>query len=135
MRLGVKSPTGWITQQNNNKMPFKTFRQESKQNYGNEVSEGCRMNDESLMLGAVLRIADAVEKSVEDRLRIDRELKYYTTLSIDRLGEIERLNRVISANEGAKTKLKNKLSAAHEEIKRLKSFTEGQLGVPEQNQQ
>ncbi len=91
MRLGVKSPTGWITQQNNNKMPFKTFRQESKQNYGNEVSEGCRMNDESLMLGAVLRIADAVEKSVEDWVKIDRDLKYYKELCVERRGRLSAL--------------------------------------------
>lgn len=101
-------------------MPFKTFREESKQNYGHDVPVGNRMSDESLMLGAVLRIADAVEKSVEDRRRIDSELAYYKKLCPELRQEIESLTRKISADKGVKTKLKNKIKSNDNLIMQLR---------------
>lgn len=101
-------------------MPFKNFREESKRQFGENVAEGYRITDEQLMLGAVLRIADAVEKSVEDRRKIDSELAFYKKRLPELREQIESLNRKISANEGVKTKMKQRLAEKDELIAELR---------------
>ena len=118
------------------KMAFKTHREESRQNYAVEIQDGRRMNDEQLMLGAVLRIADAMEKSVEDRREVDRRLKLYIEWNAEKSDEIESLRRKISANEGVKTKMRAKNDAILSTLLSMYnafSFDRGNEALAEQN--
>ena len=117
-------------------MAFKTHREESRQNYAVEIQDGRRMNDEQLMLGAVLRIADAMEKSVEDRREVDRRLKLYIEWNAEKSDEIESLRRKISANEGVKTKMRAKNDAILSTLLSMYnafSFDRGNEALAEQN--
>ena len=118
------------------KMAFKTHREESRQNYAVEIQDGRRMNDEQLMLGAVLRIADAMEKSVEDRREVDRRLKLYIEWNAEKSDEIESLRRKISANKGVKTKMRAKNDAILSTLLSMYnafSFDRGNEALAEQN--
>ena len=118
------------------KMAFNTHREASRQKYAVEIQDGRRMNDEQLMLGAVLRIADAMEKSVEDRREVDRRLKLYIEWNAKKSDEIESLRRKISANEGVKTKMRAKNDAILSTLLSMYnafSFDKGTEALAEQN--
>lgn len=115
----------------------KTFKQYASENW-TAGPEGRKPTMEEVQVGVLQRIADAVEKSVEDRRKIDSELAYYKKRNPELRQEIDSLNRKISASEGVKTKLKKKISHSHAIISRLVnafSFDKGRDGddLTEQN--
>lgn len=115
----------------------KTFKQYARDNW-TAAPEGREPTMEEVQVGVLQRIADAVEKSVEDRRKIDAELSYHKKRNPELQQEIDSLNRKISANDGVKTKLKKQLKARTAIISRLVnafSFDKGREGedLAEQN--
>lgn len=58
-------------------MPFKSYRKESHQNYGVDISDAASLTHEQIQLGAVLRIADAVEQVAKDRIKLEKDIEYW----------------------------------------------------------
>ena len=80
------------------------LREESRRQYG---SVGNSPTTTELQVGAILRIADAVEKISEDQVQKDKSLKFYKELSESRYHEIERLKRQLAGTRAVVTRLKN----------------------------
>lgn len=90
-------------------MPFKSYREESKTNWGNNLAEGQSVTREDLKFGCLLRIADATEKMA---LR-------YSEL-IDRA---ERYERWYEEARARAAKLYRSNAALRGHIKRLKKLS------------
>lgn len=84
---------------------FKSYREESKINWGIATSQN--LTREQIQLGAVLRIADAVEKMAQnyDHLLSDRD--WYKRRYKEQSLEISRLRRSQAALRGYIKRLKN----------------------------
>lgn len=78
-------------------MTFKHYRAESRRDYGVEVAESVGMTGEGLRLGAILRIADALEKIAQPYARM--------------LGENERMRREIDDGSAQREHLRRRLNA------------------------
>lgn len=87
-------------------MPFKSFRKESRSEYGREMQENEHFSLEQLNTGAFLRIADAVEKMSVNHDQLMRTAEYYQAQYKFSRQEISSLNRQISALKGVITKMK-----------------------------
>ena len=87
---------------------FKSYREESRTNYGRDVEEGRSLTSDELMLGAVLRIADATEAMAKKYIDLERN---YNNLSRDykaRGETIRTLEKQNSSYRGVITRMKNK---------------------------
>lgn len=67
--------------------------------------------DTNLIIGCLQRIADATEKTAEDRIQTDKDLKHYKEGYHRRADTIKYLNNCIRSLKGANTKLRNKLKS------------------------
>ena len=87
-------------------MSFKLYREESRANWG--IDQGHNLNIDQIKLGALLRIADAVETMAKsyDGMRIDRD--WWKGRSELKDAEIHRLKSVLRGLRGALTKARNK---------------------------
>lgn len=77
---------------------FKNYREESRAIWGQKMEEGKTLDREQIQLGAILRIADALEKFAEnfDFLRRDRDWQLERVKSLTaRLDKAERSNRAL----------------------------------------
>lgn len=86
-------------------MAFKPYRAESRANWGRDSSEA-NITNEEVKLGAILRIADAIEtmaKSYND-MRNDRD--YWKGRAERRDAEVKKLKSVIRGLRGALTRAK-----------------------------
>lgn len=86
----------------------KSFRSESKKDYGTNVPEGEGLSLERLNCGSLMRIADATEIMATNYLRLQEDLatakrgrEYY-------MEEMEKAQRTITAMKGLITKLKKR---------------------------
>lgn len=86
-------------------MPWKSYREESKADYGQETVSGNLCNDQ-LKLGAMLRIADAVEKIALNYQKLIDERDRYKRWYDDEIKKNEKHWRRQSALRGVITKLK-----------------------------
>lgn len=89
-------------------MPHKSFRIESKSDYGVTVSENYQLNNEQLQTGALLRIADATEKMAQNYVQLHNELKWANEKNQRNKASIEKLQRQVNAYKGIVKKLKGK---------------------------
>lgn len=90
---------------------FKSYREESKGNWGTTVEYGVNITTEQLQTGAILRIADATEKvaSNYDAMREDRDrYKRWYEDQKDRNAKLWRSNNSL---RGAITRFKKRLAA------------------------
>jgi hypothetical protein len=87
-------------------MSFKEYTAESRREWGRETNH--ELSHEDVRLGAILRIADAVEKIAKsyDEMRIDRDWWKGRAGSAEE--EIRNLKSVIRGLRGALTKARNK---------------------------
>jgi hypothetical protein len=58
-------------------MPFKRYKEESRRNWGETVSEGEELCRDQIKLGAILRIADSLEKMEKPITRLMDDVTYY----------------------------------------------------------
>ena len=89
-------------------MPFKNYRDESRAGWGVELAEGKTIDQEQIKLGAVLRIADAMEKMTAkyDALVNDRDY-YKRTVELMR-GTAAYRDKVIAGLRSEITKMKKR---------------------------
>lgn len=87
---------------------FKSYREESRVNWGTNIDEKENISSEQISLGALLRIADASEAMAKNHLTLQDNYNfmkerrdYYRELS-------EKQERQIRALKGVITKLKRK---------------------------
>ena len=85
-------------------MSFKLYREESRANWG--IDQGHNLNIDQIKLGALLRIADAVETMAKsyDGMRIDRD--WWKGEAERRQEEVKGLRHIIRGLRGALTKAK-----------------------------
>ena len=85
-------------------MRFKDFRAESRMEWGRRTLDD--LTNDEVQTGALLRIADAVEKMAQsyDRMRIDRD--WWKGEAERRQEEVKGLRHIIRGLRGALTKAK-----------------------------
>ena len=87
-------------------MSFKRFREESRKEWGRETL--AELANEDIQTGALLRIADAVEKMAKsyDGMRIDRD--WWKSEAERRQEEVKGLRHIIRGLRGALTKARKR---------------------------
>ena len=85
-------------------MSYKDYREKSREPWG--ANQESNLSIEQLQCGAILRIADAVEKMVEPFAKLTKERDWYKKQSDECCDEIGRLARCIRSLKGKITKLK-----------------------------
>lgn len=86
-------------------MSFKSYKQESKTNWG---CEGRKPNRDDLQFGAILRIADAVETMARPFVSLLEEVEYQKKRRASLEEGNARLYRRMAALRGHITRLKSK---------------------------
>lgn len=89
------------------KMPFKSYRKESKDNYGVNVSEAQGLSLEQLNTGALLRMADATEAMATNHVRMQNERDQYKRWYENEQKENATLVKRVAALKGVINKMKN----------------------------
>lgn len=89
-------------------MIFKSYREESRTNWGVTVTENTKPDREQLMLGCMLRIADATEAMAKNYTQLQNELKWANEKNGRNQTRIEKLQRQVNAYKGIVKKLKGK---------------------------
>lgn len=91
---------------------FKSWRDASRSNFGTNLNTELESLDaERVGVGALMRIADAVETVAKDRIQLEKSLKYYKDAYENSQAEIANLNHKISGYKSHITRLKNKLNS------------------------
>lgn len=87
---------------------FKSYKEESRTNWGMTVEESVQPNLDQINTGAMLRIADATEAMAKNFIQLQNELKWAKERN-ERLDvRAEKLRRQVSAYKGIIKKLKSK---------------------------
>lgn len=89
-------------------MPFKSYKDESRANYGQDVRDGQSMPWDCLQIGCLMRIADAVEKMAANHDQLIRERDRYKGWLQGADNDRRRLERSNAALRGVITKLKER---------------------------
>ena len=87
---------------------FKSYREESRADWGAELEKDIPISHEKIQLGALLRIADASEAMAKHHVALQRDLDYYKRLANERAKTIEYLSKSRAAIKGHLTRLKAK---------------------------
>lgn len=87
---------------------FKSYREESRTNWGATVPEATKPDRDQLQLGCMLRIADAAEAMAKNFVQLQNELKWANERNQRNKSSIEKLQRQVNAYKGIVKKLKNK---------------------------
>ena len=85
-------------------MPMLDYKTESRKSYG--TSEPGNLTITQLQLGAILRIADAVEAMSKNFLQMQNDLIYYKNKYNEKGIQVEKQYKVISTLKGHITRLK-----------------------------
>lgn len=86
-------------------MAFKSYREQSKVDWGTESDS---LTAEQIQTGALLRIADAVEKVAADYTAIRNSRDYWQTRAIAHWTAGERMARRIRSLHGVITRMKKR---------------------------
>ncbi len=92
-------------------MPNKSYREESRREWVLNVPDGGELRNDDLKLGAMLRMADAVEKMAGPFARLVEENERLKTRLSDRLEYIRRLERQLAATRGVVSRMKRAAKA------------------------
>lgn len=87
---------------------FKNFRDESRVNWGRELSDGEKMTRGDIQHGAILRIADAIEKMAERYTALIDEREWLRRKYRAELAKNERLKRSNAGLRATITRMKRK---------------------------
>lgn len=90
-------------------MRFKSFREESKSNWGITIDR--QPTNEEIQLGAILRIANASEKMASNYIKMQQDLEWYRIRCKSLNETIGSRNRQIANLRGQITKLKKKMQS------------------------
>ena len=86
---------------------FKSYREESKTNWGITVDESTKPDRDQLHLGCMLRIADATEAMAKNHVQLQNELKWANERNLRLVERNEKLQRQVNAYKGIVKRLKN----------------------------
>lgn len=89
-------------------MPIKSFKEQSKHDWGRDLKEGQTLDTEELQLGCLQRIADGVETISGNWRSLIGELHLQKDENRRLQTRITELNRQVSSLKGVITKLKKK---------------------------
>ena len=89
-------------------MSFKNFKDESRINWGRELCDKQQLPNNEIQLGAIMRIADAVEVMAKNHQQLIDERDRYKKWYEDGGQRREKLYRQISGLRGYITRLKKK---------------------------
>jgi hypothetical protein len=87
---------------------FKSYRKESKIDWGTDKPINESLNNEQLKLGAILRIADATEVMAKRHTELIADRDLYKRWWEDERKKTERLQRQVNAYRGLVKKMKAK---------------------------
>lgn len=87
---------------------FKSYREESRTNWGVTVPDSVKPDREQLHLGCMLRIADATEAMAKNFVQLQNDLKWEKERNIRLVERNDKLQRQVNAYKGILKKLKKK---------------------------
>ena len=87
---------------------FKSYKEESRKDYGATIPKNINLSIDQLNCGAILRIAEAVEKMCLDREKLERDYKYMCKRRDYFMKECDKLSRSNAALRGHIRRLKKK---------------------------
>ena len=90
---------------------FKSYRDESRKNYGIKVNEDTSASYDLLNTGALLRIADAIETLAKSRELLEKERDKYKRWYAEECEKSAHLHARIAGLKGYITRLKKRNSA------------------------
>jgi hypothetical protein len=85
-----------------------SYREESRKDWGITLADDGKPTTEQIQLGAILRIADAVEPMAKHHVALQRDVDYYKRLANERSRTIDYLSKSRAAIKGHLTRLKAK---------------------------
>jgi hypothetical protein len=85
---------------------FKAYKEESRTNWGATVESETNINRDQIQLGAILRIADSLERMEQPFIKILEERDYYSRKHQENKAEIRKLKKSNAALKGVINKLK-----------------------------
>jgi alanine dehydrogenase len=89
-------------------MIFKSYRKESRTDWGVTVTENTKPDRDQLHLGCMMRIADATEVMAQNFIQLQNQLKWANERNQRLVAQNEKLQRQVNAYKGVVKKLKNK---------------------------
>ncbi len=91
-------------------MPFKSYRDESRVNYGKTISDGDTLLRQDLEFGCMLRIADATEAMAKNHIALMEDRDRYKLWYDEKRKQLARRDATIRSLRGHITRLKRKLA-------------------------
>lgn len=94
-------------------MPFKSYRDESRVDYGRHKDANDGMTEDELKVGALLRIADATELMARDRVQMEAALDYNRRRKEELSAQLATERRRTAALRGVIARMKRDNCDAH----------------------
>jgi hypothetical protein len=89
-------------------MPFKSYKEESRKNWGEDIPDNNTFCIDQIRVGAILRIADSLEKMEKPITRLMDDVTYYKKLNEELKKENLKLAHSIAGLKGYIKNLKNR---------------------------
>jgi hypothetical protein len=86
---------------------FKSYKKESRSDWGSTVDENVVLDRDQLKLGAVLRIADSLEKMEQPYLQLIRDVEWYKKRVQNLDAQNDTLRKRVAAYQGVIKRMKN----------------------------
>lgn len=89
-------------------MPHKSYRKESRSDWGRTLPEGENIETEGIKLGAILRIADSLEKIEQPYLQLLNDVEWTRDRNKLLRAANDRLHKQVAAYKGIIKRMKKK---------------------------
>jgi hypothetical protein len=89
-------------------MPFQSYKEESRRNWGKKLNDGEALDTGLIQLGAILRIADATELMASNFLSLQAEVQRLRESKTMWMNIAAKEQRRVASLKGVITKLKKK---------------------------
>jgi hypothetical protein len=100
-------------------MNYKDLREESRKKWGTTVPD--KVNPEEITLGCMLRIADAVEVMVTDRVKLEKDLTWYKNQYHQQQNVIESFRAKVKGMASARSRYKNQIDQLRVQLSNIDS--------------
>lgn len=102
---------------------FNSYREASKKVVGRNIEEGYRPNNDEVMLGAVLRIADASEAMAQNHVQLQKDRDFYKRRYEETLQRNSELTQQLITQRGMTTRYKNKANTFQRVLQRIMNIS------------
>lgn len=89
---------------------FKAYKQESRSNWGTSIPKDQSIDREQILLGAVLRIADSMEKMEQPFQQLINDREHFKNATNRLAGENKKLRKQVAAYQGIIKRMKKQRS-------------------------